>query len=101
MIYLPIYLIVLATALLACVTVPVAYVIWIRLVGLEPTMAQRTADLSRPTRILFALALGFGLGVALQFVPSLSAGIAFVTMFAASTFAGLLLFEYVTERDLI
>lgn len=101
MIYWPNYLIVLATALLACVAVPVAYVIWIRLVGLEPTIAQRAAELSRTARVASALTLGFILGAALQFVPSLSAGIALVTMFAASAFAGLLLFEFVTERNLL
>ena len=101
MIYWPNYLIVVATALLACVTVPGAYVVWIRLVGLEPTVAKRAADLSRPTRIAAALALGSFLGATLQFVPSLHAGVALVTMLATSVFAGLLLFEFVTERDLV
>lgn len=101
MIYWPNYLIVLATAILACVGVPGAYVVWIRLVGLEPTVAKRAADLSRPTRIVAGLALGTLLGVALQFVPSLYAGVALVTMLAASAFAGLLLFEFATERDLL
>lgn len=101
MIYWPNYLIVLATALLACVAVPGAYVVWIRLVGLEPTIAQRAAGLSRPTRIAAALALGSLLGAALQFVPSLHAGVASVTMVATSAFAGLLLFEFATERDLL
>lgn len=95
----PSYLVVLATALLACVFVPTAYVVWIRLVGFDPTFAQRAANLTRPTRIVFALVLGFILGGALQFVPSLSAGIALVTMIATSAFAGLLLFESVTERE--
>ena len=101
MIYWPNYLIVLATALLACVVIPGAYVVWIRLVGLEPTIAKRVADLSRPTRIAAALALGSLLGAVLQVVPSLYSGVALVTMVATSVFAGLILFEFVTERDLV
>ena len=100
MIYWPNYLIVLAIALLACAVVPGAYVVWIRLVGLEPTIAKRAAELSGPTRIATALALGTLLGAALQFVPSLYAGVALVTMVGASAFAGLLLFEFATERGL-
>lgn len=92
------YLVVLATAMLACVVVPTAYVVWIRLVGLTPTVARRVADLSRPARVLIALVLGFLLGAALQFVPSLPAGIALVTLAATSVFAGLLLFEFVSHR---
>lgn len=98
MIYWPNYLIVLSTALLACVSVPVAYVVWIRLVGLEPTVAKRAAELSRGIRIVLAVMIGFVLGGALQFVPSLYAGLALVTLFAASVFAGLLIFEVVTDR---
>lgn len=98
MIYWPSFLIVLATALLACVSVPVAYVVWIRLVGLEPTVAKRAAALSRTVRILFAIVLGFVLGGTLQFVPSIYAGLALVTMVSTSVFAGLLLFEFVTHR---
>lgn len=99
MIYWPNFLIVLATAIFACAVVPGAYVVWIRLVGLEPTLAKRAADLSRTARIVAALALGSLLGGALQFVPSLYAGVALVTMLAASAFAGLLLFEFVAERE--
>lgn len=99
MIYWPNFLIVLATAILACAVVPGAYLIWIRLVGLEPTIAKRAADLSRSTRIVAALVLGSLLGGSLQFVPSLYAGVALVTMLATSAFAGLLLFEFATERD--
>lgn len=94
----PSYVIVLSTALLACVSVPVAYVVWIRLVGLEPTVAKRAASLSRPARITLAVFVGFLLGGGLQFVPSLTAGIALVTLFAASVFAGLLVFEFVSHR---
>lgn len=101
MIYWPSYLIVLATALLACISVPVAYVVWIRLVGLEPTVAKRASTLSRPARIVSALLLGFALGGALQFVPSLPAGLALVTMVASSAFAGLLLFEVAIYRELL
>lgn len=101
MIYWPSYLIVLATALLACVLVPAAYVVWIRLVGLDPTVAQRAADLSRFVQISMAVVLGFILGGALQFVPSLPAGIALVTLFATSGFAGLLLFEFANARGLV
>lgn len=98
MIYWPSFLIILASALLACVSVPVAYVVWIRLVGLEPTVAKRTASLSRSLRVLAAVVLGFILGGALQFVPSLEAGIALITLFATSGFAGLLLFEVIVDR---
>lgn len=101
MIYWPSYLIVLASALLACVLVPAAYVVWIRLVGLDPTVAKRTAELSRPVRVLLAVVLGFVLGGALQFVPSLASGIAMVTLFATSAFAGLLLFEFVADRGFV
>lgn len=97
----PSYAIVLSAALLACVSVPVAYVVWIRLVGLEPTVGKRAAGLSRPVRIALAIVVGFLLGGGLQFVPSLTAGIALVTMFAASVFAGLLIFEFVSHRGIV
>lgn len=101
MIYWPNFLIVLATAILACFFVPGAYIIWIRLVGLEPTIAKRATELSRPTRIVAGFALGAILGVALQFVPSLYAGVSLVTMLATSAFAGLLLFEFAAEREFL
>lgn len=99
--YWPNFLIVLATAIFACLTVPVAYVVWIRLVGLEPTVAKRAADLSKPKRIASATGLGFFIGGSLQFIPSLPSGIAMVTMVATSAFAGLLLFEFATHREYI
>ena len=96
---LPQFLIVIAVAMLAFVVVPVAYVVWARIVGLEPKLAQWWTDQSRLLTMPAGLAIGAVLGVSIRFLPTMTAGLAAIVLLATSTFAGLLLFEFYTERS--
>lgn len=91
------FLLVVSFAMLALVVVAAGYVVWVRFVGLDPTLALGTAD--TPARVLAppALVLGTFLGVVIRALPSLEAGIAAVVLLASSTFAALLLFELYTD----
>lgn len=92
----PELVVVLAAALLSCAAVPIAYVVWLRLAGLEPTATRRFASLPTWVRTIAAALVGLGIATSLQVVPSLVAGIALVTLVASSTLAGLVLFESVS-----
>ena len=89
---------VLGVAALALGAVAAGYVVWIRLVGLDPTLAQQAAELPGWLSVLLAVLVGLGLGSVLAFVPTMRAGLAAVVLLAASTFAGLLLFELYAAR---
>lgn len=93
------FVLVLAVAALAFLTVAAGYVVWIRLVGLDPTLARRAAALPDRFRAPLALGLGLGLGTVLAVLPTVRAGLAAVVMLAAAVFAGLLLFELVAAAD--
>lgn len=73
--------------------VAVAYVVWIRIVGLEPTLAQRVAGFPQWARVGLALLLGLVLSVGAELAPTVEAGVSGVIMVAAAAFAGLLAFE--------
>ncbi|WP_137283305.1 hypothetical protein [Halorussus salinisoli] len=89
----------LGVGLLAFLFVVSLYVVWTRIVGLDPTLAQRCADLSRPARMVIALVSGVVLGTASLAAPSVEVGIAGMVLLAASTFAALMLFELAQQRD--
>ena len=89
----------LGVGLLAFLFVVSLYVVWTRIVGLDPTVAQRCADLSTPARMVVALVSGGVLGTASVAAPSVEVGVAGMVMLAASTFAALMLFELVQQRQ--
>lgn len=89
----------LGVGLLAFLFVVVLYVVWTRIVGLDPTVAQKCAELSTPARTAIALVSGIALGAASLAAPSVRVGVAGMVLLAASTFAALLLFELVQQRQ--
>jgi len=95
----PKFAIVLGLAMLTFTFVAALYVVWVRFVGLDPTLAQRFAELSRVSQ--GALAVGFGvvLGGAIAAMPTLGTGIAVTLMLGSTTFAALLLFELVANGN--
>ena len=90
---------ILGVGLLAFLFVLSLYVVWTRMVGLDPTVAQRCAGISRPFQMLLAVVFGVGLGTASRSAPSVEYGVAGIVMLAASTFAALMLFELVQQRQ--
>ena len=89
----------LGVGLLAFLFVVSLYVVWTRIVGLDPTLAQRCANLSRPSRMVIALFSGGVLGTVSMVAPAVDVGIAGMVMLAASTFAALMLFELLQQRQ--
>jgi hypothetical protein len=89
----------LGVGLLSFLFVAAFYVVWARIVGLDPTAAQWCTDLSEPMRTLIALVSGGTLATASLAAPTVEAGIAGMVLLAASAFAGLLLFELVRQRQ--
>ena len=89
----------LGVGLLSFLFVTSLYVVWTRIVGLDPTLAQRCANLSRPGRMTIALASGVLLGTGSLAAPTVGVGIAGMVLFAASTFAALMLFELAQQRE--
>lgn len=94
----PEFLLVLAAAILAACVVPAAYVVWARVVGLEPRVAKWWTGLPRRATVPAGLAVGVALGVGTSLAPSVTTGVAGVVLVASSTLAGLLLFEFYAER---
>lgn len=94
----PEFLLVLAAALLAAVAVPVAYVVWARIVGLDPHLARRWTELPRRVTAPAGLVVGTGLGVGAALAPTVETGVAGVVLVASSTFAGLLGYEFYADR---
>lgn len=88
----------LGVGLLAFLFVVTLYVVWTRMVGLDPTVAQWCADLSVPLRGAIAALSGVTLGVMSLVAPSVELGIVGMVLLAASTFAALMLFELVHQR---
>jgi hypothetical protein len=89
----------LGVGLLSFLFVVSLYVVWTRIVGLDPTLAQRCATFSRPARMAIALFSGVVLGTASVAAPSVDVGIAGMVLLAASTFAALMLFELFQQRQ--
>ncbi|UPV73418.1 hypothetical protein M0R89_12795 [Halorussus limi] len=89
----------LGVGLLAFLFVLSLYVVWTRIVGLDPTLAQRCADLSGPVRSIIALLSGALLGTASMAAPNVEVGVAGMVMLAASTFAALMLFELAQQYE--
>lgn len=96
----PEFAVVLGVSLLAFAFVPAAYVVWIRIVGLEPTLGQRYATFTSVTRTFVALALGACLGMGAELAPTVGIGVSAAIMTAAATFAGLILFESFAQRSI-
>ena len=94
----PRFAIVFGIALFLFVSVAALYVVWIRLIGLDPSVAQAFAALSEPVRMLLGAAAGAFLGASIQATASLEAGVATVILLAASVFVGLMAFEIVNHR---
>lgn len=92
------FAVVFGVALLVFVAVGALYLVWIRMIGLDPSLAQEYAKLSRPMRMLTAALFGGVLGAGIEVVPTLRAGIAGVVLFGASVFIGLMLFEIAGNR---
>jgi hydrogenase/urease accessory protein HupE len=89
----------LGVGLLSFLFVVSLYVVWTRIVGLEPTLAQRCADFSLPGRTVVALVSGALLGTGSMAAPTVEVGIAGMVLFAANTFAALMLFELAQQRE--
>lgn len=89
---------VLGVAALATLVVAVGYVVWIRLVGLEPTLARRISELPSVLTIPAGLLLGSAIGIGIASLPTVRSGLAAVVMVSSSLFAGLLLFELIATR---
>lgn len=95
----PAFAVVLGVALLSLSFVAVAYVVWVRIVGLDPTLGQQFAALSKPAQSSLVICLGLLLGAGAQIAPNVRAGVAGAVMFGAAVFAALIFFEvYGAER---
>lgn len=92
------FAILLGVGLLSFLFVVALYVVWTRIVGLDPTVAQWCADLSRPVRTLIALVSGAGLATTIMAAPTVEVGIAGIVLLAASAFAALMVFEMLRHR---
>ncbi len=89
----------LGVALLSFLVILSLYVVWSRIVGLDPTVAQRFVSLTKIKRFVMALLTGALLGTAIVVAPSVRIGVAAIVMLAASTFAALMVFELVQYRS--
>ncbi|KTG09072.1 hypothetical protein AUR64_14830 [Haloprofundus marisrubri] len=69
------------------------YVIWCRLVGIEPTLIVGYANLSRSWRVVVVTSIGASFGVFSSVVTDLYVGAAGVVFGAATLFAGVMLYE--------
>lgn len=94
----PRFAIVFGVALFLFVSVAALYVVWIRLIGLDPSVAQAFAALSEPARMLLGAGVGAFLGASIRATTSLEAGIATAVLLATSAFVGLMAFEIVNHR---
>lgn len=90
----------LGVAMLSFIVAIALYVVWTRMVGLDPTLAQRCATLSRPARAVLAVVSGSLLGAGIVAAPTVPIGVTALVTLAASVFAGLMLFELVQDRHL-
>ncbi|SIQ97028.1 hypothetical protein SAMN05421858_0975 [Haladaptatus litoreus] len=88
----------LGVSLLSFLIVLAFYVVWSRIVGLDPTVAQRFVSLTKIKRFVMALLTGALLGTGVVIAPSVRVGVAGIVMLAASTFAALMIFELVQYR---
>ena len=89
----------LGVGLLAFLFVAALYVVWTRIVGLDPTVAQWFAALSTPVRAAVALVSGVALGAASLAAPTVAVGVAGLVLLAASGFAAVMAFELVRQRE--
>lgn len=89
----PEFAVVLGVACLSLAFVAVAYVVWIRMVGLEPTLGQQFAGFSTTVQSSLVIVLGVVIGVGAEIAPNVETGVAGVIMIGAATFASLILFE--------
>jgi len=89
----------LGVGLLSFLFVVSLYVVWTRIVGLDPTLAQRCAELSLPGRTVVAVVSGVLLGTGSLAAPTVEVGVAGLVLLAASTFAALMLFELAQQRE--
>jgi hypothetical protein len=94
----PKFALLLGVGLLLFLFVAALYVVWTRMVGLDPTLAQRCASFSEIGRAAFAAISGTALGALSLAAPSVRTGVAVTVLLAASTFAALMLFELVQQR---
>src|SRR6056297_2887110 len=92
------FVLLLGVGLLAFLFVVALYVVWTRIVGLDPTVAQKCAALGRLSRALLALGSGVALGTASLAAPSVAVGVAGMVTLAASVFAALMVFELVQQQ---
>lgn len=89
----------LGVGLLAFLFVATLYVVWTRIVGMDPTVAQRYAALSPPVRGCLAAGTGMILGSVSVAAPTVQVGVVSMVLLAASTFAALMLFELVQQHQ--
>ena len=94
----PRFAVVFGVALFLFGFVAALYVVWIRMIGLDPSLARAFARLSSPVRMLLAAGTGAFVGTAIQATASIEAGIATVVLLASSLFVALMLFEIVNHR---
>ncbi len=92
------FFLLLGVAVLSFLAVVSLYVVWSRIVGLDPTLAKKFASSTGIKRFFMALISGALLGTAVVVAPSVPVGIAAIVMLAASAFAGLMLFELMQKR---
>ncbi|WP_134672518.1 hypothetical protein [Halorussus marinus] len=94
----PKFALLLGVGLLSFLFVTALYVVWTRIVGLDPTLAKRCVALSDVWRSALAAVSGVALGTLSLAAPSVRTGVAVMVLLAASTFAALLVFELVQQR---
>ncbi len=92
------FFLLLGVAVLSFLLVASLYVVWSRVVGLDPTLVRKFASFTGIKRFFTALVSGALLGTAVVVAPSVPVGIAAIVMLAASVFAGLMLFELLQKR---
>lgn len=97
----PTFAVVLGTACLAVTAVGVVYVVWIRMVGLDPTIAQMIASLPMAVKAVLAILLGLLIGSGAEVAPTVEMGVSAAIFLAASALAGLICFEVYVDNGSI
>ena len=89
----PGFAVILGVACLSLSFVITAYVVWVRMVGLEPTLGQQFVESSTTIQSLVVIVLGVVFGVGAEVAPNVETGVVGVIMLGAAAFASLIGFE--------
>lgn len=92
------FVLLLSVAMFVTLVVIAAYVVWSRLVGVDPSVAQEFSAMSSLRRTGMALVSGSVLGAGALLAPSVEGGVAGIVMLGASVFGSLILYELLQDR---